>query len=220
MLAGVISASPFKRSPHTGNEVGQMKAVGFLCAPSRILAILAVVTLNSTGLASAQTTPGAETFVSIGSGEMTAVYFPVAKAICHAIFNELRDQGFRCSAETTPGSAYNVGRVVSGELEFGSESNLPWSHLLTKSGFLVFNQLRLVPLRKRLPSSFRLTDDGPAAFGSASQSCWAMTGVSPVAMCGAISAKTSGASDGTGVPATVVGFPIIVFVTSESPYHA
>jgi TRAP-type uncharacterized transport system substrate-binding protein len=94
-----------------------MKAVGFLCAPSRILTIVAVVTLNLMGSASAQTTPGAETFVSIGS-EMTAVYYPVAKAICQVIFNELREQDFWRSAETTPGSAYNVGRVVSGELEF------------------------------------------------------------------------------------------------------
>jgi len=61
----------------------------------------------------------AETFVSIGSGEMTAVYYPVAKAICQAIFSELREQGFWCSAETTPGSAYNVEHIVTGELEFG-----------------------------------------------------------------------------------------------------
>lgn len=60
-----------------------------------------------------------ETFVSIGSGEMTAVYYPVAKAICQAIFRELRAQGIWCSAETTPGSAYNVEHIVSGELEFG-----------------------------------------------------------------------------------------------------
>jgi uncharacterized protein len=49
---------------------------------------------------------------------MTAVYYSVAKAICQAIFSELRQQGFWCSAETTPGSAYNVERVASGELEF------------------------------------------------------------------------------------------------------
>ncbi|HEY2533504.1 MAG TPA: TAXI family TRAP transporter solute-binding subunit [Xanthobacteraceae bacterium] len=59
-----------------------------------------------------------ETFVSIGSGEMAAVYFPVAKAICQAIFRELLERGIRCSPETTPGSAYNVEHVVSGELEF------------------------------------------------------------------------------------------------------
>jgi TRAP transporter TAXI family solute receptor len=78
--------------------------------------VVAVVTLNLTGLASAQT--GTKTFVSIGSGEMTAVYFRVAKAICEAIADEVRGQGFRCSAEATPGSAYNVENVASGELEF------------------------------------------------------------------------------------------------------
>ncbi len=60
-----------------------------------------------------------ETFVSIGSGEMTAVYYPVAKVICRVIFHELLAQGVWCSAETTPGSAYNVEHIVSGELEFG-----------------------------------------------------------------------------------------------------
>lgn len=50
---------------------------------------------------------------------MTAVYYSVAKAICRAIFSELQEQGFWCSAETTPGSAYNVERIASGELEFG-----------------------------------------------------------------------------------------------------
>jgi uncharacterized protein len=94
-----------------------MKAVGFLCALSRILAIIvAVVTLNSTGLASAQT--GTKTFVSIGSGQMTAVYFDVAKAVCQAISDDVRAQGFRCSPEATPGSAYNIEYVASGELEF------------------------------------------------------------------------------------------------------
>jgi TRAP transporter TAXI family solute receptor len=61
----------------------------------------------------------AETFVSIGSGEMTAVYYSVAKAICEALFRELQAHGVWCSAESTPGSAYNIEHVVSGELEFG-----------------------------------------------------------------------------------------------------
>jgi TRAP transporter TAXI family solute receptor len=94
-----------------------MKAVGFLCASLRMLTlVVAVVTLNFTELASAQTRTKA--FVSIGSGEMTAVYFRAAKAICKVIADEVRAQGFRCSAEATPGSAYNVGNVASGELEF------------------------------------------------------------------------------------------------------
>jgi TRAP transporter TAXI family solute receptor len=87
----------------------------------RIIAIhVFVASVLVAGLAgSAPADDKKETFVSIGSGEMTAVYYPVAKAICQAIFRELRAQGIWCSAETTPGSAYNVEHVVSGELEFG-----------------------------------------------------------------------------------------------------
>src|SRR5215469_11267714 len=60
-----------------------------------------------------------EIFVSIGTGEIGGVYYPVAKAICEVIFRELHAQGIWCSAETTPGSVYNIERVQSGELEFG-----------------------------------------------------------------------------------------------------
>jgi TRAP transporter TAXI family solute receptor len=80
-----------------------------------LVASILVACLAESAAADEQT----ETFVSIGSGGMTAVYYPVAKAICQAIFRELREQGIRCSAETTPGSVYNLEHVVSGELEFG-----------------------------------------------------------------------------------------------------
>jgi uncharacterized protein len=93
-----------------------MKGVDFFYNSSRILTIIVTsVTIILTGLASAQTRM---TFVSIGSGETTAIYFHVAEAICQAISREVRAQGFWCSAEMTPGSAYNVERVASGELEF------------------------------------------------------------------------------------------------------
>jgi len=60
-----------------------------------------------------------ETFVSIGTGEMNGLYYPVGEALCHVAWGELRAQGIWCSPETTPGSVYNVGRIQSGELEFG-----------------------------------------------------------------------------------------------------
>ena len=82
----------------------------------RIPILVASVLVASFGWAPAD--EQTETFVSIGSGEMTALYYPVAKAICRAIFSELRAQGIWCSPETTPGSVYNVVHVVSGELEF------------------------------------------------------------------------------------------------------
>jgi TRAP transporter TAXI family solute receptor len=81
--------------------------------------ILVAASVLIANLASATAGEERETFVSIGSGEMTAVYYPVAKAVCQAIFRELRQQGIWCSAETTPGSVYNLEHVISGELEFG-----------------------------------------------------------------------------------------------------
>jgi TRAP transporter TAXI family solute receptor len=58
-----------------------------------------------------------EVFVSIGTGETKGLYYPVAQAICTIIDPDLREQRMRCSPEATPGSVYNVGRVLSGELE-------------------------------------------------------------------------------------------------------
>jgi TRAP transporter TAXI family solute receptor len=60
-----------------------------------------------------------EVFVSVGTGEMNGVYYPVGKAICKIVDSDLRAQGIWCSPETTPGSVYNIGGVQSGELEFG-----------------------------------------------------------------------------------------------------
>ena len=82
----------------------------------RIPILVASVLVASYGSAPAE--EQTETFVSIGSGEMAALYYPVVKDICQAIFHDLRAQGIWCSPETTPGSVYNVEHVVSGELEF------------------------------------------------------------------------------------------------------
>jgi TRAP transporter TAXI family solute receptor len=60
-----------------------------------------------------------EVFVSIGTGELDGVYYPVVKAICTIIAPDLQAQRIWCSPETTPGSVYNVDAVQSGELEFG-----------------------------------------------------------------------------------------------------
>jgi TRAP transporter TAXI family solute receptor len=58
-----------------------------------------------------------DVFVSVGTGETKGLYYPVAQAICRIVGPDLREQGMRCSPEATPGSVYNVGRVLSGELE-------------------------------------------------------------------------------------------------------
>jgi uncharacterized protein len=82
---------------------------------------VSVLTIGLAGGAAIGLTPAPAAhavFVSIGTGEIKGVYYPVGRAICKVIGRDLREQGIRCSPESTPGSVYNVSRVQSGELEF------------------------------------------------------------------------------------------------------
>jgi TRAP transporter TAXI family solute receptor len=58
-------------------------------------------------------------FVSIGTGGVTGVYYPVGGAICRLMNQTRRDHGIRCSVESTGGSVYNVNAIRGGDLDFG-----------------------------------------------------------------------------------------------------
>jgi TRAP transporter TAXI family solute receptor len=59
------------------------------------------------------------TTVSLGTGELNGVYFPVGQAMCEIVDRDTSKYGVRCSAEGTPGSAYNLDAIRNGNLEFG-----------------------------------------------------------------------------------------------------
>lgn len=73
------------------------------------LAILLLTTEHSTA---------AQRFVVMGTGGVTGVYFPAGGALCRVVNNQRRDHGIRCSVEATAGSVYNIGAVMSGDLDF------------------------------------------------------------------------------------------------------
>ena len=59
------------------------------------------------------------TFVTIGTGGITGVYYPTGGAIAR-IVNQKKDlYGIRCTVESTPGSVFNVNAVMEGDLQFG-----------------------------------------------------------------------------------------------------
>jgi len=71
-------------------------------------------------------TAEAKTFIAIGTGGPTGVYFVVGNAVCRMVHKEAaegrssgRQHGIRCSAPSTGGSTYNIGQISQGELEFG-----------------------------------------------------------------------------------------------------
>ena len=58
-------------------------------------------------------------FISIGTGSVTGVYYPVGGAIAKMMNEKRKQHSLRASAESTAGSVYNVNAVASGDLQFG-----------------------------------------------------------------------------------------------------
>lgn len=74
----------------------------------------AALTLAAGAAAQAQ-----QTFISIGTGAVTGVYYPAGGAICRLVNRDRATHGIRCGVESTGGSVFNVNAIRSGELEFG-----------------------------------------------------------------------------------------------------
>jgi uncharacterized protein len=97
---------------------GDMNGQAVLRWLCRLWPSLAVILAGTAALMPAAGRAGDEVFVSLGTGELSGIYYPVGEAICQIVNRDLGTYGVRCSPETTPGSVYNIGAVRSGELEF------------------------------------------------------------------------------------------------------
>ena len=62
---------------------------------------------------------GKQTFVTIGTGGVTGVYYPTGGAICRLVNKKRKSHGIRCSTESTGGSVYNINTIRAGELDMG-----------------------------------------------------------------------------------------------------
>jgi len=60
-----------------------------------------------------------QTFVTIGTGGVTGVYYPTGGAICRLVNKARKTHGIRCSVESTGGSVYNLNTIAAGELDMG-----------------------------------------------------------------------------------------------------
>jgi hypothetical protein len=90
-------------------------------AKVRIIPVVAILTLSlmvvgsgRPGVAEAKTT-----FVTIGTGGVTGVYYPTGGAISRMINAKRKQYKIRASVESTGGSVFNVNAVMAGDLEFG-----------------------------------------------------------------------------------------------------
>jgi len=58
-------------------------------------------------------------FISIGTGGVTGIYYPLGGAVCRLVNKGRKNHGVRCSQNSTGGSVYNIQTIRAGELEFG-----------------------------------------------------------------------------------------------------
>jgi uncharacterized protein len=59
------------------------------------------------------------TFVTIGTGGVTGVYYPTGGAISRMVNQKSKEYKIKATVESTAGSVYNINSVLSGELDFG-----------------------------------------------------------------------------------------------------
>lgn len=77
-------------------------------------------------LTAAVTPLSAQTYIKIGTGGVTGVYYPTGGAICR-LFNKDNKGSAKCSVESTKGSIYNINTIRAGELDFGVAQS-DWQH--------------------------------------------------------------------------------------------
>jgi len=59
------------------------------------------------------------TFITIGTGGITGVYYPTGGAIAKMVNKKRKQYGIRATVESTGGSVFNINSVLAGDLDFG-----------------------------------------------------------------------------------------------------
>ncbi|MCW5700466.1 MAG: TAXI family TRAP transporter solute-binding subunit [Rhodospirillales bacterium] len=75
-----------------------------------------------------------QTFVTIGTGGVTGVYYPTGGAICRLVNKGRKEHGIRCSVESTGGSVYNINTIRAGDLDMGIAQSDAQYHAYTGTG--------------------------------------------------------------------------------------
>lgn len=60
-----------------------------------------------------------KTFVTIGTGGVTGVYYPTGGAISKMVNKKAAEYNLKATVESTGGSVFNINAILSGDLEFG-----------------------------------------------------------------------------------------------------
>jgi len=80
---------------------------------TKIAAAFAISVMGS------QSAAVAETFITIGTGGQTGVYFVVGQSICRLVNRGAADHDMKCTAPSTGGSIANINSIKAGDMDMG-----------------------------------------------------------------------------------------------------
>jgi TRAP transporter TAXI family solute receptor len=81
---------------------------------------LARITAAACGLMMAASSVAAdETFITIGTGGQTGVYYVVGQSICRLVNRGSAEHGIKCTAPSTGGSIANINSIKAGDMDMG-----------------------------------------------------------------------------------------------------
>jgi uncharacterized protein len=78
------------------------------------LILLLLISVHGIGFSHAKST-----FITIGTGGITGVYYPTGGAIAKMVNKKKEEYGIRTTVESTGGSVFNINAIMAGDLEFG-----------------------------------------------------------------------------------------------------
>jgi TRAP transporter TAXI family solute receptor len=85
-----------------------------------------LVTAGTMALATTAAT-AEETFITIGTGGQTGVYFVVGQSICRLVNRDTATTGLKCTAPSTGGSIANINAIKAGDMTMGVAQS-DWQH--------------------------------------------------------------------------------------------
>lgn len=101
-----------------------------------LLAFGAIVACTAFTSLSPHPVQAAYSYVTIGTGGVTGVYYPAGGAICRFVNRERKTNGIRCAVESTGGSGDNLRGIRAGDLELGiAQSDVHYAMVNGTEGF-------------------------------------------------------------------------------------
>jgi uncharacterized protein len=133
-------------------ERANMKIGATMKLKSIVAAVLAISTLGVAAPAVA-----ADKFITVGTGGIVGVYYPLGGAICRFVNASRKDHGLRCTVESTGGSVFNINAVMSGDMDIGfAQSDTQYYAMKGEGAFKDKPQPKLRALFSVYPELFTL----------------------------------------------------------------